>query len=120
MGAEAVRDGRGIAKPVARRALRVVARHPLPFVISNTHLQMELELVVDVGLDVRAEEAEVAAPARGHVVTRRGALARGRCASRGGREGTRPLRRFPRAARTLHPSPTDRSARPRTAAPTTA
>ncbi len=82
LGADAV----DVAESPAGRGHGRVVRQSARFVIAHSHFQMERQLVVDVGVRIGAEEAEVAAPARGHVrppPARRGgrALRRRRSAS---------------------------------------
>ena len=55
-----------VAKPLDRGALCVVAGESARGVVASAHLEVKAQLVVDVGVDVGSEEAEIAAPARVH------------------------------------------------------
>ena len=60
---ERVTHERDVAKAAKRFAPRIVRRHAERDVALDAHRDVELELLVDVGGDVGASEAQVASPA---------------------------------------------------------
>jgi hypothetical protein len=62
VGAELGLDVVHIAEARARGAPGVGGRHPARLEVAREHVEVEADLVVDIGVDVRAPEAEVAPP----------------------------------------------------------
>ena len=54
---------RAISEALGRCALRFGTRHPKRLVIPDTHLHMEANLILHIGLDVLPEESQIAPPA---------------------------------------------------------
>src|SRR5262245_53895344 len=62
--AQCAANALNVTEPLDRSAPSVVCWEPTRLVVARAHLEVEPQLVVDVGVDVGPPEAEVAAPHR--------------------------------------------------------